>query len=67
MAGFVSLPSGTFTSTGPPATGSPGGSYSYDAKLGKWLPVALSDISPDGTSYVTTTPIAPGAAPLGTG
>lgn len=46
--GFISFPSGTWTSTGT------SGGYYYDYAVGRWLPVPRQAVAPDGRRYAYT-------------
>lgn len=51
QAGFVDFPSGAFT---PDPTAPPNATY-YDRAVSRWLPVARSEVAPDGRHYAYTT------------
>lgn len=70
-AAMVSLPDGAVVAdptVARPPNGAKGlGVVSYDAQLGRWVPVQRSWVSPDGRQYAfgTTTTGVPGAVPTG--
>jgi hypothetical protein len=51
QAGFLDFPSGAFT---PDPTAPPNAKY-YDRAVSRWLPVARSEVAPDGRHYAYTT------------